>query len=49
MAGKTLILGLGNRILTDDGVGIHVARAVAAAIPQAVEMILACIQGDREL
>ena len=30
MAGKTLILGLGNPILTDDGVGIHVVRALAA-------------------
>ena len=29
MASKTLILGLGNPILTDDGVGIHVVRAVA--------------------
>jgi hydrogenase maturation protease len=27
---KTLVLGLGNPILTDDGVGIHVARALAA-------------------
>jgi len=27
---KTLVLGLGNPILTDDGVGIYVARAVAA-------------------
>ena len=27
---KTLILGLGNPILTDDGVGIHVVRAVAS-------------------
>ena len=26
---KTLILGLGNPILTDDGVGIYIARAVA--------------------
>lgn len=26
---KTLVLGLGNTILTDDGVGIHVVRAVA--------------------
>ena len=32
MAGKTLILGLGNPILTDDGVGIHVVRAVAAHV-----------------
>ncbi len=27
---KTLVLGLGNPILTDDGAGIHVLRAVAA-------------------
>ena len=27
---KTLVVGLGNPILTDDGVGIYVARAVAA-------------------
>ncbi len=27
---KTLVLGLGNPILTDDGVGIHVIRQVAA-------------------
>jgi len=26
---KTLVLGLGNPILTDDGVGIHVARVLA--------------------
>jgi hydrogenase maturation protease len=26
---KTLVLGLGNPILTDDGVGIHVVRALA--------------------
>jgi len=33
MTSKTLILGLGNPILTDDGVGIHVVRAVAASLP----------------
>jgi hydrogenase maturation protease len=27
---RTLVLGLGNPILTDDGIGIHVVRAVAA-------------------
>jgi hydrogenase maturation protease len=27
---RTLVLGLGNPILTDDGVGIHVVRAAAA-------------------
>jgi len=31
---KTLVLGLGNPILTDDGVGIHVLRAVAACCPR---------------
>jgi hydrogenase maturation protease len=30
---KTLVLGLGNPILTDDGIGIHVVRAVAARFP----------------
>ena len=34
MASKTLVLGLGNPILTDDGVGIHVARAAAGRIQQ---------------
>ena len=31
---KTLVLGLGNTILTDDGVGIHVVRRVAACHPR---------------
>jgi hydrogenase maturation protease len=30
IAMKTLVLGLGNPILTDDGVGIHVVRAAAS-------------------
>ncbi|RME75510.1 MAG: hydrogenase maturation protease [Chloroflexi bacterium] len=30
---KTLVLGLGNPILTDDGVGVWVAQAVRAALP----------------
>jgi hydrogenase maturation protease len=30
IAMKTLVLGLGNLILTDDGVGIHVVRAAAS-------------------
>ena len=29
---KTLVLGLGNTILGDDGVGVHVAQAVAAGL-----------------
>lgn len=31
--GQTLVLGLGNPILTDDGVGVRVAEAVRAALP----------------
>ncbi len=30
---KTLVIGLGNPILTDDGVGIYAARVVAQALP----------------
>jgi hydrogenase maturation protease len=30
---RTLVLGLGNPILTDDGVGVKVAEAVRAALP----------------
>ena len=30
---RTLVIGLGNPILTDDGVGIQTARAVRAALP----------------
>ncbi len=30
---KTLVLGLGNPILTDDGVGVKVAQAVGKALP----------------
>jgi hydrogenase maturation protease len=31
--GKTLVLGIGNEIRGDDGVGIYVARRVAALLP----------------
>lgn len=34
MAGLTLVLGLGNSILTDDGLGIHAVRAVASQCPR---------------
>ena len=34
LALKTLIVGLGNPILTDDGVGIHIVRAVAERCPR---------------
>jgi hydrogenase maturation protease len=30
---KTLVIGLGNPILTDDGVGVRVAEAVRASLP----------------
>ena len=32
---KTLILGLGNPILCDDGVGIHIARSLEGVVPDA--------------
>jgi len=43
----TLILGLGNPILTDDGVGVRVAEAVRAALPpdSPVETDEACAGG----
>lgn len=43
---KTLVLGLGNTILTDDGVGIYVARQLAAEIsdPQ-VDVVEASLAG----
>jgi hydrogenase maturation protease len=31
---QTLVIGLGNPILTDDGIGVCVARAVADALPE---------------
>ena len=50
MAGKTLILGLGNPILTDDGVGIHIVRAVAAhAQPDGPVLAEASVGGIRLL
>jgi hydrogenase maturation protease len=37
---KTLILGLGNEILGDEGVGVHAVRALAAeSLPAGVEVI----------
>jgi hydrogenase maturation protease len=32
---KTLILGMGNPILSDDGVGIHIARSLEGVVPDA--------------
>jgi len=48
---KTLVLGLGNPILTDDGVGIHVVRAaVAQYVPaDAVTFAEASVGGLRLL
>ncbi len=47
---KTLILGLGNPILTDDGVGICVVRAVATRpLPQDVACAEASVGGLRLL
>lgn len=47
---KTLVLGLGNPILTDDGVGIHVVRAVqAAGTPDGTVCVEASVGGLRLL
>lgn len=47
---KTLVLGLGNPILTDDGVGIHVVRTVAARLQRDdVVFAEACLGGLRLL
>jgi hydrogenase maturation protease len=35
---RTLVIGLGNPILTDDGVGVRVAEAVRAALPPGAEV-----------
>jgi len=37
---KTLVLGMGNLLLSDEGVGVHVARALAArALPENVSVV----------
>jgi hydrogenase maturation protease len=47
---KTLILGLGNPILGDDGVGIHVVRALPAqTLPLGVVSVEASVGGLRLL
>ena len=38
---KTLVLGLGNPILTDDGVGVHVARVLKEAVGNRSDMEIA--------
>lgn len=44
---KTLVLGLGNPILTDDGVGVRVAETVQSALPpdSAIEVSEASVGG----
>lgn len=44
---RTLVLGLGNPILGDDGVGVRIAEAVQAALPAdaAVDVSEACVGG----
>jgi hydrogenase maturation protease len=47
---KTLVLGLGNPILTDDGIGIHVVRALTAQpLPSGVVLTEAGVGGLRLL
>lgn len=33
MSGKTVIMGIGNWLLSDDGIGVHAAQSLAAAPP----------------
>lgn len=44
---KTLVIGLGNPILTDDGIGLHVAEAIEKALPEnnMVEVLQASVGG----
>ncbi|HMK08623.1 MAG TPA: hydrogenase maturation protease [Anaerolineales bacterium] len=46
---RTLIIGLGNPILRDDAVGLHVARRVQDALPSAagIEVVQECVGGLR--
>lgn len=47
---KTLILGLGNPLLTDDGVGIHIVRALAGQLDRPdIEVVEASLGGLRLL
>jgi len=43
---KTLVLGLGNTILSDDGVGIHIARQIKEQLPN-IDVIEASAAGFR--
>ena len=47
-AGKVLVMGVGNTLLQDDGVGVHVAeslRAMARTQPELAEPLLEIIDG----
>lgn len=39
MNGKTVILGIGNWLMSDDGVGVHAAQALALDPPPGVEVV----------
>ena len=43
---KTLVLGLGNTILSDDGIGIHIARQIKEKLPE-IDVIEASAAGFR--
>jgi len=40
-----LVLGLGNELLGDDAVGIHIVRQLQARLPQEVECIVSALSG----
>lgn len=41
--GRTLVLGLGNDILSDDSVGLRAARRVAEAVGDCADLVEACV------
>lgn len=40
---KTILLGLGNPILTDDGIGVHVVEAVRADLPATADVTVRAV------
>ena len=40
---RTLVLGLGNEVLTDDGVGLRAARMVGSLAGDEADVVEACV------
>jgi len=37
--GKKVVLGIGNLLMKDDGIGVHTIRALEGRLPQDVELV----------